>query len=105
MRIDCFPCIRLRPPIGLYDNEAPSREGMVKKFMRTVYAPSLLRREVKQLVLVAFGGLFLAAIIGIQHITLGLGKYLWVCNTTISNTRHRSTSGPPIRIISGPILQ
>lgn len=76
MRIDCFPCIRLRPPIGLYDNEAPSREGIVKKFMRTVYAPSLLRREVKQLVLVAFGGLFLAAIIGIQHITLGLDQRL-----------------------------
>jgi hypothetical protein len=26
--------------------------------------------------MVAFGGLFLVAIIGIQHITLGLGKYL-----------------------------
>jgi Niemann-Pick C1 protein len=46
---------------------------MVGKFMRKIYAPTLLRREVKQLVLVVFGGFFLTAIIGIQHITLGLG--------------------------------
>ncbi|WWC92719.1 uncharacterized protein L201_007678 [Kwoniella dendrophila CBS 6074] len=76
MRIDCFPCIRLRPPIGLYDETAPTDEGVVNKFMRTVYAPFLLKKEVKQLVLVAFGGLFLFATIGIQHITLGLDQRL-----------------------------
>ncbi|WVQ79319.1 hypothetical protein IAT38_001416 [Cryptococcus sp. DSM 104549] len=76
MRIDCFPCVRLRPPVGLYDAEAPTGEGVVKKFMRRVYAPFLLRHEVKQLVLVAFGGLFLVATVGIQHITLGLDQRL-----------------------------
>ncbi|WWC73799.1 uncharacterized protein I206_107771 [Kwoniella pini CBS 10737] len=76
MRIDCFPCVRLRPPIGLYDETAPTGEGVVNKFMRTVYAPFLLKNEVKQLVLVAFGGLFLFATIGIQHITLGLDQRL-----------------------------
>jgi Niemann-Pick C1 protein len=73
MRIDCFPCVRLRPPVGLYERGPPLSEGMVGKFMRKIYAPTLLRREVKQLVLVVFGGFFLTAIIGIQHITLGLG--------------------------------
>ncbi|WVO13857.1 hypothetical protein L204_101480 [Cryptococcus depauperatus] len=76
MRIDCFPCVRVRPPLGLYDNAGPSGEGIVKRFMRTVYAPLLLRNEVKQLVLVAFGGLFLVATIGIQHIDLGLDQRL-----------------------------
>ncbi|OCF62140.1 niemann-Pick C1 protein [Kwoniella mangroviensis CBS 10435] len=76
MRIDCFPCVRLRPPIGLYDETAPTGEGVVNKFMRTIYAPFLLKNEVKQLVLVAFGGLFLFATIGIQHITLGLDQRL-----------------------------
>lgn len=74
MRIDCFPCVRLRPPIGLYERTAPPSEGFVAKFVRRVYAPFLLRHEVKQAVMVLFGGLFLTAIIGIQHITLGLGK-------------------------------
>ncbi|KAK8849599.1 hypothetical protein IAR55_004934 [Kwoniella newhampshirensis] len=76
MRIDCFPCIRLRPPIGLYDSTVPAGESVVAKFMRRAYAPFLLRHEVKQLVLVAFGGLFLVATIGIQHITLGLDQRL-----------------------------
>lgn len=76
MRIDCFPCVRLRPPIGLYDHEAPASESIVAKFMRRVYAPFLLRQEVKQFVLAAFGGLLLVAVIGIQHITLGLDQRL-----------------------------
>jgi Niemann-Pick C1 protein len=79
MRVDCFPCIRLRAPIGLYDRAAPAGEGMVAKFMRRVYAPLLLRSGIKQFV--AFGGLLLVAIIGIQHIQLGLGEsrtFHWV---------------------------
>lgn len=48
---------------------------MIAKFFRRVYAPFLLRHEVKQLVLVIFGGLFLTATIGIQHIKFGLGEY------------------------------
>lgn len=74
MRIDCFPCVRLRPPIGLYDRAAPAGESVVAKFMRRVYAPILLKSEIKQFVVAAFGGLLLVAIIGIQHIKLGLGK-------------------------------
>jgi len=74
MRVDCFPCIRLRAPIGLYDRTAPAGEGMVAKFMRRIYAPLLLRSGIKQFVVAAFGGLLLVAIIGIQHIQLGLGE-------------------------------
>ena len=78
MRIDCFPCVRLRPPIGLYDDHPTTErsEGVVAKFFRRVYAPLLLQREVKQLVLVLFGGLSLTAIIGIQHIKDGLDQRL-----------------------------
>jgi Niemann-Pick C1 protein len=76
MRVDCFPCVRVRPPVGLYERTAPSGEGVVAKFIRRVYAPFLLRREVKQVVLALFGGLFLTAIIGIQHIKYGLDQRL-----------------------------
>jgi Niemann-Pick C1 protein len=76
MRVDCFPCVRLRPPIGLYERSAPTGEGVIAKFIRRVYAPLLLKREIKQLVLVVFGGLFLTAIIGIQHIKFGLDQRL-----------------------------
>ena len=78
MRIDCFPCVRLRPPIGLYDQPSNGErgEGVVAKFIRRVYAPFLLRQEVKQLILVLFGGFALTAIIGIQHIKDGLDQRL-----------------------------
>lgn len=74
MRIDCFPCVRLRPPVGLYERSAAPSESIVAKFMRRVYAPILLHHEVKRLVLAIFGGIFMVAIIGIQHMNLGLGK-------------------------------
>ena len=75
-RIDCFPCIRLRSPIGLYDRITTAGEGIVTKFMRRVYAPTLLQTEVKQAVLVMFGGMLLLAVAGIQRIQLGLDQRL-----------------------------
>ena len=75
MRMDCFPFIRLRPPIGLYDRQPSPSDGVVAQFFRRVYAPFLLRTEIKQLVLIAFGGLALTAVIGIQHIKDGLGEH------------------------------
>ena len=47
---------------------------MMTRFMRRVYAPFLLKREVKQIVIAAFGGLFIVAVVGIQRITMGLGE-------------------------------
>jgi Niemann-Pick C1 protein len=48
-------------------------EGVITRIIRKYYARNLLRREVKQLVLVIFGGLAVTALVGIQRITLGLG--------------------------------
>ncbi len=75
MRMDCFPCIQLQKPIALQDTPpVGASEGLVAKFIRRYYAPFLLRKEVKQLVVAAFGGLFLLAIVGMQRITMGLGQ-------------------------------
>lgn len=102
MRIDCFPCVRLRPPIGLYDREAPASEGVIAKFMRRIYAPFLLRPEVKQFVLAAFGGLLLVAVIGIQHITLGLGELKGLPSRRLSNDRPTTRSSS--RLASSIVL-
>lgn len=77
-RMDCLPCIRLRQPIGLYDVDpvAPSSESVIGHFIRWHYAPRLLSDGVRQLVLAAFGGLFVVAIVGMQRITLGLDQRL-----------------------------
>ncbi|GHJ89612.1 hypothetical protein NliqN6_6014 [Naganishia liquefaciens] len=76
-RMDCFPCIRLRPAIALYDvNPNAGGEGVITRIIRKYYAPNLLRREIKQLVLILFGGLLVTALVGIQRITLGLDQRL-----------------------------
>lgn len=54
-------------------------ESAVTRFIRKYYAPILLTKEVKQLVIAAFGGLFIAATVGIQRISLGLGEYRKYC--------------------------
>jgi Niemann-Pick C1 protein len=72
----------------LYDT-APSGEGTINRFFRKYYAPFILRQGVKQLILGAFGGIFVLAIIGIQQINLGLGKPL------IFSANIRPTLGSP----------
>lgn len=71
-RVDCFPCIKLSS--GSSDHNAAVAEGDIARFIRTTYAPALLKRPVKYLVLAIFSGLFVLSIIGSRHIELGLGK-------------------------------
>ncbi|PPQ69386.1 hypothetical protein CVT24_001655 [Panaeolus cyanescens] len=76
-RIDCFPCIRLPSRIAL--PEGPSNNtgvGKIGRFIRRYYAPFLLKPVVKALVLILFGGIFVASIISIQGIQLGLDQRL-----------------------------
>ncbi len=44
------------------------------QFVRVLYAPALLKRPVKLLVLALFSGLFVLSLIGARHIELGLGE-------------------------------
>ncbi|GAW06208.1 niemann-Pick C1 protein [Lentinula edodes] len=50
--------------------------GWLGKFFRRYYAPFLLRPVVKAVVLIVFGGIFVAGIIGMQGIELGLDQRL-----------------------------
>lgn len=77
-RADCFPCIKVRrADVGSahgagaygYDDEGP-----LQKFIRKVYAPSLLDRKVKVAVVVLFLGLFTAGLALIPEVALGLDQ-------------------------------
>jgi len=48
--------------------------GTLGRVIRKLYAPFLLRPLVKGAVVLTFGGIFIASVISIQHIELGLGK-------------------------------
>lgn len=76
-RVDCLPCIRLPPRIALPD--APLSGGglgRVARFIRRYYAPFLLKPVVKGIVLLTFAGVFVASVISMQHIELGLDQRL-----------------------------
>jgi Niemann-Pick C1 protein len=72
-RVDCFPCIKIPSRIALHDAPSPSL-GRIARFIRRTYAPYLMHGPVKGGVLVIFGGIFVASMISIQHIELGLGE-------------------------------
>jgi Niemann-Pick C1 protein len=56
--------------------DAPSGTGLgrIARFIRRHYAPFLLRPLVKGVVILTFTGVFVASVISIQHIQLGLGR-------------------------------
>ena len=58
--------------------ESGTGSGLTKlgKFIRYYYAPFLLRPFVKGAVLLFFAGVFVASIISMQHIQLGLGMFM-----------------------------
>ncbi|KAG5221192.1 patched family-domain-containing protein [Salix suchowensis] len=76
-RVDCFPCIRMPSRIALLDGPQSSNDmGPLARLIRHYYAPFLLRPFVKGVVLALFGGAFVASVISIQHIELGLDQRL-----------------------------
>ncbi|KAG6837520.1 hypothetical protein H0H93_007701 [Arthromyces matolae] len=76
-RVDCFPCIRLPSRIALADGPVTgSGLGRLGRFVRRHYAPFLLQPFVKGMVLIFFSGLFVASVISVQHIELGLDQRL-----------------------------
>ncbi|GAA6000492.1 sphingolipid transporter [Rhodotorula paludigena] len=74
-RMDCFPCFKL-PAAATFDIGAAVSESLLSRFVRRVYAPNLVRKPVKFLVLALFSGLFVLSWIGARHIDLGLDQRL-----------------------------
>lgn len=77
-RADCFPCVKVGTAQGeilngngAYGYEA---EGPLQMFIRKFYAPALLDRRVKTLIVVVFLGLFTAGLALIPKVSLGLDQ-------------------------------
>ncbi|KAG8906478.1 hypothetical protein FRB99_006793 [Tulasnella sp. 403] len=81
-RLDCFPCVRIHVPIALPYRSPPPQPTLLARFMRRRYAPFLLQDIVKAIVLAAFSGVFVASVISIQHIQLGLDQRLALPSTS-----------------------
>ncbi|KAJ5675342.1 NPC intracellular cholesterol transporter 1-related protein 1 [Penicillium macrosclerotiorum] len=79
LRADCFPCLTVRkansnglPAEQIYDEH--EAESTLQGFIRRVYAPFLLDRRVKAVVVLAFLGLLTAGLALIPQVALGLDQ-------------------------------
>ncbi|KAL8293540.1 hypothetical protein RQP46_000241 [Phenoliferia psychrophenolica] len=103
-RIDCVPCFKL-PSSTSMDLGATVSEGFIARFIRTVYAPTLLKKPVKYLVLAVFGGLFTLSWIGARHIELGLDQRLALPGSSYLANYFNSLDtyldvGPPVYFVA-----
>lgn len=79
-RMDCFPCFKA-PGIRGARGEARSQpryaaeEGVLQKFIRKRYAPSLLQKQTKWGMMVLFLGLFTTGLALLPKVELGLGMF------------------------------
>lgn len=79
-RINCMPCIKATPRQRqiqlLTDAVAGAKEGTLDSFIRYRFAPTLLRSNVKRLVVVTFGAVAVISSIGVRRIEMGLDQRL-----------------------------
>ncbi|KAG6911630.1 hypothetical protein DXG01_007880 [Tephrocybe rancida] len=105
-RIDCFPCIRLPSRIALLDGPVTgSGVGRIGRFIRRYYAPFLLNPLTKGVVMITFAGVFVASIISMQHIQLGLDQRLALPSDSylvdyFDNLDAYLDIGPPVFFVS-----
>jgi Niemann-Pick C1 protein len=77
--MDCIPCIQIPARIQLPESTPNGTSfSTLARFIRKYYAPFILRPVIKGVVVLIFGGFFVASVISIQHIELGLGKSRFV---------------------------
>ncbi|RYP52277.1 hypothetical protein DL768_002489 [Monosporascus sp. mg162] len=82
-RADCFPCIQIKAArvhlngsnghAGPHPYDVPE-ESLLQQFIRKHYAPALLGKKVKALILVIFTGLLAAGVALIPYVKLGLDQ-------------------------------
>ncbi|KAG9227967.1 patched sphingolipid transporter-like protein [Amylocarpus encephaloides] len=113
-RSDCFPCIQIKSAsiqLGSSNGNGYGRayeshdESSLQLFIRKYYAPSLLGKKVKVLVVVIFLGIFTAGVSLIPEVKLGLdqkvaipdGSYLIPYFNDLANYFE---SGPPVYFVA-----
>lgn len=86
-------------------NDEQSHESMLQRFIQKRYAPALLKKGVKTLVFVVFGGLFAAAIALMPYIELGLDQRVAIPDGSylipyFNDLYAYFDSGPPVYFVT-----
>ena len=107
-RADCFPFIKVGRATGdLHGGSgyASNDEGALQKFIRRVYAPTLLGRKVKVAVIVVFLGLFTAGLALVPRVALGLDQRIAIPSDSylipyFTDLYDYLDTGPPVYFVT-----
>lgn len=113
-RVDCFPCIQVkgaRVNLGSSNGNGYSRsyegdeESSLQQFIRKTYAPTLLGKKVKVVVIVIFLGIFTAGIALMPEVTLGLDQRVAIPDDSylipyFNDLYDYFDSGPPVYFVT-----
>ncbi|KIW62777.1 hypothetical protein PV04_10910 [Phialophora macrospora] len=109
LRADCFPCVTVR---GANSTGMPGghffgsdEEGWLQRFIRKVYAPKLLNKKIKTLVLTFFVTLFAAGISLLPMVQLGLDQRIAIPGDSymiqyFNDLYDYFGSGPPVYFVT-----
>lgn len=103
-KADCVPCITVRPPVGLYEENAAEDSGL-QHFIRRYYAPALLGRKTKLAIVTVFLGLFTAGIALLPSVKLGLDQRVAIPEDSylinyFNDLYDYFETGPPVYFVS-----
>jgi Niemann-Pick C1 protein len=107
-RADCFPCIRARRSNSLNVGGVPygmDEEGTFQRFIRRVYAPALLGKKVKVVIVAFFLALFATGIGLIPTVELGLDQRIAIPNGSylidyFNDLYAYFNTGPPVYFVT-----
>ncbi|KAI6277633.1 hypothetical protein MCOR28_003363 [Pyricularia oryzae] len=112
-RMDLFPCVQLKSArihlngtgnLGPRYHEAP-QESMLQQFIRKYYAPALLGKKVKAVVVLVFLGVFTAGVSLIPEVELGLDQRVAIPDDSylipyFNDLYAYFESGPPVYFVT-----
>jgi Niemann-Pick C1 protein len=118
-RADCFPCIQIRSAgvrfgqgngngNGYARSYEGQDEGSLQKFIRKVYAPTLLGKKMKVAIIAVFLGMFTAGVSLIPEVSLGLDQRLAIPDDSylipyFNDLYDYFDSGPPVYFVTREI--
>lgn len=109
LRMDCIPCITVKRAKNVY---LPSghflggdEEGSLQRFIRKTYAPALLDKKIKVLVVAFFVSIFAAALALLPEVALGLDQRIAIPNDSymiqyFNDLYDYFGSGPPVYFVT-----
>lgn len=110
LRADCFPCLTVRKANSFGLSEAQTyddqeAESALQSFIRRVYAPFILDRRVKAVVVIVFLGLLTAGVALTPEVALGLDQRIAVPNDSYLVDFFNDLSkyfgiGPPVYFVT-----